>query len=116
MRDFEQWLLEIANSNTTPGEPEPSDVQKKATVDAKDVAAKTLQKQPEIVSTLTSNGPHAKKAQTKLSADVSTQLAKTAGNDVDPTKAAFTGVNDVIGDIEDSIEKPSMMKKRMKKK
>lgn len=117
MKTFEQWLLELATTaGAVEGKPQPTAVQKKATIGAKDIAAQALQKQPELTTKLTGGGIPAKQAQAKLSADISADVAKTAGNDVDPTKAAFAGVDDVIGDIENTIDKPSMMKKRMKKK
>lgn len=100
-----QWLNEMENPGIEAGKPEPSISQKKATIDAKNIAAKSLENSPDITATLTDKGPNAKKAQAKLSANVSSQLSKTAGNTVDPTKAAFKGVDSMIDDITSTLEK-----------
>jgi len=115
MKTFEQWMMEIAEPASANGKPQPTAVQKQATVDAKTAAAKTIQQKPEITAKLTAGGATAKQAQTTLSANVAGDMAKTTGNSVDPTKAAFSGVDSIIDDIENSVGDIKMMKKRMKK-
>tara|TARA_Y100000034_G_scaffold117749_1_gene157575 strand:+ start:23152 stop:23496 length:345 start_codon:yes stop_codon:yes gene_type:complete len=114
MKTFEQWLAELVMTGGE-GKPQPPAAQKVATVNAKNVAAKALQSTPQIASKIAGGGAGAKQAKVKLAADVGADLTKTAGNDVDPTKAALSAVGQLQTDIEDTIDEPAMMKKRMKK-
>jgi len=116
-KTFKQWLLDEEMNANIDGNKQPSMMQKKAIVNAKQATADAIKKQPDIAAQLTKGGSQSKTTQAKLSADISGQIAKKSNdNAVDNTQAAFAGVNDVIGDIEKNIDnKPSMMKKRMKK-
>lgn len=117
MKTFSQWLMEKAGEvGVVAGEARPSHRQIQATDQAKQQTADIVKNQPELATKLAAGGNAAKQAQVKVSADVASNISKNSGTDVDATKAAFSGVDSVIDDIENSIDSPKMMKKRMKKK
>lgn len=110
MKTFEQWLAEVEEPGVVAGKPRISQGQIAATDDAKQAASHLLQKKPELAAKLAGDGSQAKAAQAKMSAKISGGLAKNANNEIDPVKAAFSGVDDMISDIDNTIEK------RMRKK
>ena len=113
--NFKQWLMEAEEPGVTSGEPRISQRQIAATKGAKEAASKVISKEPQLAAKISAGGPTAKAAQADLSANVGTTISKNAAQGVDTTKAAFSGVDDMIGDIENTIDTPNMMKKRMKK-
>jgi hypothetical protein len=116
MMNFKQWLMEM-DAGHSPGESRPDQGQLAATADAKAATAEVLTKKPEMAAKLVGGGPTAKKVQTNVSAQIASSIGKTSGNKADPIKAAFSGVDSVIGDLENSVgeSSPKMMKKGMKK-
>ena len=114
--NFKQWLMEVEEPGVTSGQPRPSQRQISATGTAKAAAGKIMQKDPTIAAKLSAGGQAAKKVQADVSSQVASTIGKNSPQGTDSMKAAFSGVDDVIGDIEDTIDTPSMMKKRMRKK
>jgi hypothetical protein len=113
--NFKQWLMELDEPGVTSGEPRISQRQIAATKGAKEAAGKVLQKDPTIAGKLSAGGQVAKKVQADVSSQVANSIGKNASQGTDSMKAAFSGVDNVIGDIEKTIDTPNMMKKMMKK-